>query len=181
MATVNDVTLDDDLLAEGEPEAEFEADVADRMPRKRVAAGALIRDPYGRILLVEPVYKPTWEIPGGVVEENESPLEACRREVCEELGIPLPVTRLLVVDWTPRQGVWHDALIFVFDGGVIDPELATRFRLPPAELAGARFTTLDAASGHLRPSSRRRLAAAVDAATTDSGPVYLHFGRPMDC
>jgi hypothetical protein len=36
--------LDDDLLAEGEPEKEFIPGIAAKMPRKRVAAGALIRD-----------------------------------------------------------------------------------------------------------------------------------------
>lgn len=149
------------------------------MPRKRVAAGALIRDPDGRILLVEPVYKPTWDLPGGVVEENEAPLDACRREIHEELGIRLPVTRLLVIDWIPRQGVWHDALAFVFDGGVIDPDRAADFRLPPDELAAVHFATLDAASPHIRPSARRRLAAALDAASTRRGPAYLQFGRPM--
>jgi ADP-ribose pyrophosphatase YjhB (NUDIX family) len=177
--TIN-VTLNDDLLAEGEPEAEFEAGIAGRLPRKGVAAGALIRDQAGRVLLVEPVYKPTWEIPGGVVEENEAPLEGCRREIAEELGVQLPVTRLLVVDWIPRLGVWHDALVFVFDGGVLDPELAAGIRLPPDELAAAHFTTLDEAAGRLRPSSLRRLARALDVATTGKGPVYLQFGRSLD-
>jgi ADP-ribose pyrophosphatase YjhB (NUDIX family) len=38
-----------------------------------MAAGALLFDEDGRILLVEPTYKPYWEIPGGVVEADESP------------------------------------------------------------------------------------------------------------
>jgi ADP-ribose pyrophosphatase YjhB (NUDIX family) len=173
------MTIEYDLLAEGDPEREFVAGVAERMPRKGVAAGALIRDRDGLILLVEPVYKPTWDIPGGVVEENEAPLDACRREIAEELGIRLPLTDLLAVDWVPRQGVWHDSLIFVFDGGVIDPELAAALRLPPDELAAVHFTTLNAAAGQLRPSSRRRLAAALDAAAAGNGPAYLQFGRPI--
>jgi 8-oxo-dGTP pyrophosphatase MutT (NUDIX family) len=35
--------------------------------------------------LLEPTYKEDWEIPGGIIEENESPREACKREVLEEL------------------------------------------------------------------------------------------------
>jgi hypothetical protein len=38
-----------------------------------MAAGILFRDDRGRVLLVEPSYKPNWEIPGGVVEADESP------------------------------------------------------------------------------------------------------------
>ena len=47
------------------------------MATPRVAAGALIRAPAGRILLVTPTYKDGWEIPGGYVEPGESPAAAC--------------------------------------------------------------------------------------------------------
>ncbi len=57
------------------------------LARKRMSAGALFLDAAGRVLLVEPVYKRNWEIPGGVVELNESPRAACVREAGEELGL----------------------------------------------------------------------------------------------
>jgi ADP-ribose pyrophosphatase YjhB (NUDIX family) len=44
------------------------------LPRKLMAAGVIFRDERDRILLVEPNYKPDWEIPGGIVEAGESPL-----------------------------------------------------------------------------------------------------------
>ena len=40
----------------------------DDAPMKLVAAGAVFRDPHGRVLLVDCVYKDPWEIPGGGVE-----------------------------------------------------------------------------------------------------------------
>ena len=43
-----------------------------------MAAGALFRDGAGRPLLVDPVYKDTWDLPGGAVEAEESPHAACR-------------------------------------------------------------------------------------------------------
>jgi ADP-ribose pyrophosphatase YjhB (NUDIX family) len=46
-----------------------------RQARKRVAADVLFRDPEGRILLVDPTYKPDWDVPGGMAEANE-PLTA---------------------------------------------------------------------------------------------------------
>ncbi|WP_208865223.1 NUDIX domain-containing protein [Amycolatopsis rubida] len=46
----------------------------------------------------------SWRSPGGLVEDGESPLAACRREVGEELGIDVPVGRLLVVDWRRLAG-----------------------------------------------------------------------------
>ena len=46
------------------------------LPRKRMGAGVLLSDELGRVLLVEPTYKPSWEVPGGVVEADESPRAA---------------------------------------------------------------------------------------------------------
>jgi ADP-ribose pyrophosphatase YjhB (NUDIX family) len=68
------------------------------LPRKRMAAGVLFRDRADRVLWVEPTYKPNWEIPGGIVEDGESPWDCATREVAEELDLRRPVTGLLVVD-----------------------------------------------------------------------------------
>ncbi len=55
------------------------------LPKKRVGSGVAIVDQEMRVLLVEPTYKETWEVPGGMVELDESPREAARRECFEEL------------------------------------------------------------------------------------------------
>jgi len=47
--------------------AEPSAAWVDAVARKGMAAGALISDEQERVLLVEPTYEPTWEVPGGVV------------------------------------------------------------------------------------------------------------------
>src|SRR6201989_3012499 len=88
------------------------------MATPRVAAGALIRDPYGRILLVKPTYKDGWDIPGGYVEPGESPAQACQREIREEIGLSRELGRLLLVDWAPHPSE-GDKLLFVFDGGTL--------------------------------------------------------------
>ncbi len=62
------------------------------LPTKHVGAGCLFCDDLGRVLLVKPVYKDPWEIPGGGVEADESHLAACIREVREELGLDLQHT-----------------------------------------------------------------------------------------
>ena len=68
-----------------------------------MAVGALFRDEDGRVLLVDPTYKPTRDLPGGAVEKEESPYAACRREVAEELGLDRPPGRVQVVDWVPSR------------------------------------------------------------------------------
>jgi 8-oxo-dGTP diphosphatase len=89
------------------------------MATPRVAAGALIRDREGRILLVKPTYKDGWDIPGGYVEPGESPAAACSRELAEEIGLHRQPGRLLLVDWAPSP-TEGDKLLFVFDGGSLD-------------------------------------------------------------
>jgi ADP-ribose pyrophosphatase YjhB (NUDIX family) len=170
------VSFEQDMEAEGEPEAEFDPGIASRLPSKRVAAGALFRDEQGRILMVEPVYKPTLEIPGGMVEADESPLDACVREVREELALDLAIGRLLVVDWKPRHGVWGETILFVFDGGILTDNQITSIKLQPDELQAIhRLTVMDIA-GRVRPSMYRRLAQGEQAARSGE-TFYLQFGR----
>lgn len=171
------VDLEADLLAEGEPEVEFNPGIASRIPRKRAAGGVLIRDEDNRILFVEPVYKPTLDIPGGIADENESPLDTCIREVREELGCDLPVGSLLVADWVPAHGVWPDGLMFIFDGGILAPDAAANLAPTDPEIRALRFLHLDQAAGQMRPSMVRRLQAALEA--TESGAVFAQFGHSL--
>lgn len=89
------------------------------LARKRMAAGALFRDELGRPLLVDPVYKDTWDLPGGAVEAEESPHAACRREVAEELGLDRTPGRVLAVDWVPSRPKRPEGLVIVYDGGIL--------------------------------------------------------------
>ena len=43
------------------------------LPTRRLAAGALIRNERGEMLLVKPNYKDGWILPGGTVEAGELP------------------------------------------------------------------------------------------------------------
>ena len=73
-----------------------------------MAATAFFRDEERRVLIVNPVYKEPWELPGGAVEADESPTGACRREVAEELGQDRPPGRVLAVDWVPARTIGPD-------------------------------------------------------------------------
>jgi ADP-ribose pyrophosphatase YjhB (NUDIX family) len=170
------VNLEDDLRTEGEPEREFHPGIAERMPRKRVAAAALIRDSDGRILFIDPTYKPDWVLPGGIVEAGEEPASGCARELLEELGLHREPGRLLVVDWVPAHGVWGDSLQFVFDGGLLQPGQAATLTLQAEEVRSAPLLRLEEAQPHLRPSLFRRIATA-SAALTTGHTSYLQFGR----
>jgi len=145
-------------------------------PRKRVVADVLIRDVSGNVLLVDPKYKPDWDIPGGMVEANEPPMEAARREIREELGLTISVGSLLVVDWVPPHDPWDDSLAFVFDGGAIGVRDQESICLRDDEIARFGLFSPDRASGLLRPYVWRRLESALDSLSSDR-TIYLHHGH----
>lgn len=133
------------------------------LPRKRVTAGALIRDDAGRVLLVEPTYRPDWLTPGGSVEFDESPARGAAREVREELGIELPIGRALAMQWVRAPDDPDGVLHFAYDGAVVDAATIARFRLPPDELASFRFVRPAEVSTLASPATAARVAAALDA------------------
>lgn len=143
--------------------------------RPFTAAGVLFFEASDRVMLVRPTFKPGWDIPGGYVERDESPLAACHREVREELGIAPPVGRLLVVDWAPhpKEG---DKVLYIFDGDELAPGDLAALRLDPAELAEYAFHTVEEATGVLVPRLARRVAAAVRA-HREGLTLYLEHGQ----
>ncbi len=147
------------------------------LPAKRIGAGLICRDADGRVLLVQPTYKPSWEIPGGVVEVGESPAATVAREVHEELGLDLPVGRLLVVDWLPVRPPKTEGLMMQFDGGVLDDAVTRRFRLPADELRDSRFFAADEIDDVLPDYMARRTRLALEMVATGRS-AYLERGRP---
>jgi 8-oxo-dGTP pyrophosphatase MutT (NUDIX family) len=145
---------------ERQPVAEYVAGLA----RKRMAAGVLFRDPTDRVLLLEPSYKPNWEIPGGAVEGDESPWSAATRELAEELGLHLPLGRLLVVDYVRPHDSRPEGVVFVFDGGVLSEDDVAGFRLADGEIVSAEFHPIEHARKLVKPLLADRVAVAVDAA-----------------
>jgi len=84
------------------------------------AAAGFITDAAGRVLLVKPNYRDHWGLPGGHIDEDEHPEIACARELQEELGLTLPVGRLLVVQWVPPfDGRPYPLIHFLFDCGSV--------------------------------------------------------------
>lgn len=165
-------------LYERDPEA-WRAHLAEgntQQPRKRVGADVVFRDQQGQVLLVDPRYKPDWDLPGGMSDANEPPAETAHREVREELGLDIPVGPLLCVDWVSPHGPWDDSLMFIFDGGILIGEQIASIKLLDGELAAFEFCAEGEAARRLRGYVFTRLAAALSA--LGSGQVmYLHDGR----
>jgi 8-oxo-dGTP diphosphatase len=135
------------------------------------AAGALITDPAGNVLLVKPNYRDHWALPGGMIEHNEPPETACTREISEEIGLGLSVGRLLVIDWAPAYARRPRPITyFLFDGGVLDR--ATGITLQHAELDDYVFADPDRVDVHLDSHTAARIPAALTARANGT-TIYL--------
>jgi 8-oxo-dGTP pyrophosphatase MutT (NUDIX family) len=148
-------------------------------PKKYMAAGVVFYNREGKVLILHPAYKDRWEIPGGIVEANESPKAGAEREVREEFGLERSVGRLLCIDYSINlEGV--ENLQFVFDGGVLSDEDIAHFKLQSSEVASYEFVpvTSEADRAFILERDRLgpRLLQAIDAKENEQ-TVYLEKGQ----
>lgn len=159
-----------------EPEG-FRALLNSFLPRKRAIGQMLVRDQDGRVLVCNLTYKADWDLPGGVVEVNESPREAVGREIEEELGLQIPAGPLVLTDWLPAWSGWDDALCLVFDGGTHDASLTESIVREAREIRTAEFCTPQQVRERCADFTARRIEAALANLTGGGGPAYTESGR----
>ncbi|MFE9560811.1 NUDIX domain-containing protein [Streptomyces sp. NPDC006487] len=148
------------------------------LPRVLAGAAALFRDDRGRVLLVEPNYREGWALPGGTIESDtgESPRTAARRESAEEIGIDLPLGRLLAVDWSTGEDR-PPLVAYLYDGGVLGAEQLASIKLQEEELISWKLVEQAELTDHLLGSLGRRTVEACRVLETGEGTVELENGR----
>ncbi|MEV3857650.1 NUDIX domain-containing protein [Streptomyces sp. NPDC050095] len=145
-----------------------------------LGAAALFTNAADDILLVEPSYARHWLLPGGAVEPGEFPRQGAEREVAEEIGLSLPLARVLAVDWeipaagTPsRERAFPGEQHTVFDGGTLTDADIARLRPAAGEISTIRFFPPEQAAARMRSHDARRMLAAYRARTEGGAPVLL--------
>ena len=133
------------------------------LPKKAMAAGVLLLNEAGEILLVKTSYRSHWEFPGGVVDKDESPQAAAIRETREEIGIAVSDLRLLCVQHVRQTDPRPETIQFLFHGGKLTTGEIDRIVLQDAEIESMRFVPEDAASALLNNTLRDRLHAGLAA------------------
>jgi 8-oxo-dGTP diphosphatase len=142
------------------------------LPAKRMGAGCLFFNDVGQVMLVKPTYKLTWEIPGGVVENRESPKQCCQREIKEELGMERTIGHLLVIDYNSEIDEKTESLMFIFHGGTLTPSEIERIRLNHEELSEFRFFDAETLPVELCHILRNRILMTWQQSKKGNG-VYL--------
>ncbi|MBL8030153.1 MAG: NUDIX hydrolase [Candidatus Doudnabacteria bacterium] len=146
----------------------------DSLAKKRMGAGALFFNVRGEILLVKPSYKEGWILPGGSVEDHESPKTACRREVEEEIGLIISSFRLICVDYcSSKEG---EAVQFLFDGGTLTEEDIAKIVIQESELLGFKFVKENELEAHLNTNLKSRVKKSINAIRKNIS-IYLENGE----
>ena len=142
-----------------------------------MGSGALFFNSKDEALIVKPNYKDHWEIPGGVVEKDESPLDTCIRECNEELGLTIKSSeaRFLSVDYVSNTDGKGDRLMFVFFGGMLSDQEISNIKLQEKELSEFRFVTADVAAQLLGDRLKKRVLETMKA-VRDGRAIYLQDG-----
>ena len=148
-------------------------------PAKQMAAGALMLNEQGDLLIVKPTYRDDWLIPGGMIEAHESPRQACVREVWEEIGLTRAITRLLCMEYQSRDGSRNENIQFIFDGGVLTHAQIQQIVIPSDELAQYTFMPYPDALQLLNKKLGRRITHALRARTHQQ-VVYLEDGIVLE-
>ena len=151
----------------------------DRLPRKRVIAQGVLRNEDGEVLLCELTYKAEWDLPGGVVDPDESPATAVERELREELGVEVEVRGLLAVNWLPPWRGWDDAVLLLFDLGTVGRGFTDGLTLSPREIAGVHWCPPELVAERAAPYTTRMLER-VAAGEHTAYPVYFENSDPRD-
>ncbi|MET7664930.1 NUDIX hydrolase [Streptomyces sp. NPDC057681] len=129
-------------------------------------AGVVVRED-GRLLTIRRADNGTWELPGGVLELDETPETGVRREVWEETGIDVEVDELTGVYKNTTRGI-----------------VALVFRCKPSggtertseESTAVAWLTPEEVSERMSEVFAIRLLDALD----DAGPhVRSHDGRQL--
>jgi 8-oxo-dGTP pyrophosphatase MutT (NUDIX family) len=139
-----------------------------------LAANALVWNGDGGLLLVKTWNRDHLILPGGLVEEGESPADAARREVLEEVGLAVDVRALVAVQHLPADGSRPASVQLVFD--TVPLTGVPSFVLQPSEIEVAHWLTTDRALVQHGGRGRNRLAAALEA-RRQSHAAYLDGDR----
>ncbi|MCX5381504.1 NUDIX hydrolase [Streptomyces sp. NBC_00091] len=147
-------------------------------PAPLVAATGIVLDPQGRVLVLTTSYKDDLELPGGTVEDTETPEEGLARELKEELDLSVPVGRLLAVDCCPPGALGRSIVVHVHLVGPLSTAGVEGISFADGEVSDARWLGPEEAAEQLPARLAPRLRAGL-AALYSGSVAHLVDGVPQ--
>ena len=137
------------------------------LPRHSVSVGAAVIRDDGRVLAIKRADNGAWVQPGGVVELNEDPRDAVRREVLEETGVRVEPEILTGVYKNMKRGIV--SLVFRCRPLSGEPQ-------PTEEATAVEWLDRDTVTSRMADAFAVRLFDALDG----GGPyVRIHDGEQV--
>lgn len=111
-----------------------------RQAKLSASANVMVEDETGRLLIVKANYKSYWSLPGGWLDDGESPRQTAVRELQEETGLQVSADELELVRVIDRRSDLVHTHLFVFR--YLKPLPAdTQLSLQAAELDASRWVS----------------------------------------
>lgn len=154
------------------PEKIHMVDPTKERPLKLIGSAVMLFNEKAELLIVKSPYKDYWTLPGGGVEENESPRQACIRECKEEVGTEIINATFVCVDFqnTPFGG---ENIQFLFHGGTLTDVQIASIKLQEAEIVAYKFVSIPEAQEKYLPNLlAKRIPQALEAYKR-SAAIYL--------
>ena len=146
------------------------------LPKKRMGVGALIFNEKEELLILKPNYKEHWSIPGGTIDENESPRQCCLREIKEEIGLELLEIIFICVDYNSADEEKTESLQFIFYGGVLNTDQIKKIKIQEKEIDEFKFMAVNEAKELLNERLKNRIEGCFESIKSGK-PVYLEDGK----
>lgn len=132
----------------------------------------MLEDMDRRLLIVKANYKPYWTVPGGIIDEGETPKQAAVREVFEEVGIRLDERDLAFVLVADRISNHLQTYQFLFKANLAN-EAKKQIILQAAEIEDYAFVT----KAEVQLANREYAKAVQQWAGGITGYVEQTFGK----
>lgn len=113
-----------------------------------IGAFSFIFDHNGHILLCKRRDRDLWNLPGGRVEEGESPWDGAIREAMEEIGVEIKVEKLAGVYFKREQS----ETVFQFVASIVSGEPHTS-----DEVSEVQYFSMDALPQNIAPRQKERI------------------------
>jgi ADP-ribose pyrophosphatase YjhB (NUDIX family) len=144
------------------------------LPKKRMGVAVLLFNEQGELLIVKQTYRDKWAVPGGVIDENESPEKAGIRETLEEIGVHLTSLQFLGIQYLPKIGDNSEAIEFIFTGGTLGAKQIETIILEKDEISEYRFLKVEDALPVLLEETRKRISVCLENPNKNI-PIYFEY------
>ena len=146
----------------------------DTQPKRMSSSGVWLENQAGELLIVKANYKDYWTVPGGVIDEGETPKQAAIRETSEEVGLAVNADDLSFVVVADRISRAAQTYQFIFKATLPSP--LQEIKLQKSEIDDFTFVTQE----QVLSSDRRYAKAILSWANNVTGYVEQTFDRDKE-